>query len=441
MRIQFLLGTVTLAAALSASRLPDLPTSRLPVQSEADSARVAREAYRAALPLYRRGEYTAAREQFRRALNAWPMQQAYPRAYASVSARLADTAETVRALTLLADMGLTVELSDSDFTAVRDAPAVRAVAARLTANAAPLIRSTVAATLVEPDFWPEGISHDAHRGVWYVASVRHRKVARIDRKGGAHDFITEGQDSLWAALGVRADPEHSTLWVTTAAIPQMAGYVAADSGRSGIFAFDLESGKLKARYLLPASAAGHLLGDLVVAPNGDVYATDSRDPAIWKIPRDSTRAEQFLRHPLFRSLQGPVLDPSGKTLYVADYSVGVLAIELASRAVRALPTPPRSTALGIDGLVWYRGSLIGVQNGVAPARVVRLRLDPAGQRIENVEVLDRHLPLAAEATIGTVWGDRYFYVANSQWEAYDNAGRLKPGVRLEPLRILELRLR
>ena len=427
--------------ALASARLSLRPSVPLSLQSEADSARVAREAYRAAIPLYRRGEYAAAREQVRRAFNAWPMQQVYPRAYAMLSARLSDTAETVRALTLLADMGLTAELSDSDLAAVREAPAVKAVAARLAANAAPLIKSTVAATLDEPDFWPEGVSHDARRGVWYVGSVRHRKVARIDRAGRTHDFIKEGQDSLWAVLGVRADPDHATLWVTTAAIPQMAGYAAADSGRSGIVAFDLETGRLKARFLLPASAAGHLLGDLVVAPNGDVYATDSQDPEIWKIPVGSTRVEEFLRHPLFRSLQGPAVEPSGKTLYVADYSVGVLAIDLASRAVRALPTPPHTTTLGIDGLAWHQGSLIGVQNGVAPARVVRLRLDAAGQRIEAVEVLDRHLPLAAEATIGTVWGDRYFYVANSQWEEYDAAGRLKPGARLVSPRILELRLR
>jgi len=51
------------------------------------------------------------------------------------------------------------------------------------------------------------------------------------------------------------------------------------------------------------------------------------------------------------------------------------------------------------------------------------------------------LPHCPEATIGTVWGDRWFYVANSQWEQYDDAGRFTPGARLEPLRILELRLR
>jgi len=252
--------------------------------------------------------------------------------------------------------------------------------------------------------------------------------------------VREGQDGLWSVLGVRADPVRSTLWVTTAAIPQGAGYLAADSGRSGVYAFDLESGRLKGRYLLPHAPAGHLLGDLVVAANGDVYATDSRDPVIWRIRSGAGEAQEFLRHPLFRSLQGPALDPSGRILYVADYSHGVLAVDLNTRQVRALPAPPRTTVLGIDGLAWYDGSLIAVQNGVFPARVLRLRLDRPGQRITEVTVLDRNLSEATEPTIGTVWERRYFYVANSQWEAYDDGGRLRSGVRLAPPRILEIKL-
>lgn len=364
------------------------------------------------------------------------------RAYASLSARVGDTAETARALTLLADYGLTLDLAaDSDFAAVREAPAVRAADARLRANAEPLLGSTLAVRLSQADFYPEGISHDPTRGVWYLASVRHRKVSRIDSAGTVLDLVREGQDGLWAVLGVRADPVRSTLWVTTAAIPQMLGYQAADSGRAALVAFDLGSGRLKGRYPLPDSPTGHLLGDLVVAPNGDVYATDSQDPAVWRVTLGAPRAEEFLRDPLFRSLQGPVVDPSGRTLYLADYSHGLLTVDLASRQVRALPPPPRATLLGIDGLAWHDGSLIGVQNGVTPPRVVRLRLDAAGRRILAVEVLDRHLPLAAEPTIGTVWGDRYFYVANSQWDEYDEAGQLRPGAHLDPPAILVLRLR
>jgi sugar lactone lactonase YvrE len=408
---------------------------------EIDSSQVAREAWRQAAPLVRRKDWAGARDQLRRAFGAWPAQPAYVTAYASLAAKLADTAETVRALTHLADMGLTLDLAaDPDFALVRDAAALRPVARRLHDNAAPLVRSRVAATLTEEDFWPEGISHDPNRELWYLASVRHRKVSRIGPDGRAEDLVREGQDGLWAVLGVRADSVTQTLWVTTAAIPQMIGYLPADSGRSGIYAFDLANGHFKARYLLPPSPGGNLLGDLILAPNGDVYATDSQEPVIWRIRKGSTEAQEFLRHPLFRSLQGPAIEPTGRILYVADYSHGVLAVDLNTRGVSALTTPPRTTALGIDGLSWHNGSLIGVQNGIAPARLVRLVLDATGRGITRIEVIDRHLPIATEPTIGTVWGNRFFYVANSQWEEYDDVGRLKPGVRLKAPRILELKL-
>jgi len=417
------------------------PPSGLPAQAEVDSARVAREAWRQAVPLLRRQDYAAARDLVRRAYQAWPGQPVYVARYAALSARLLDTTATLDALGFLADLGLSLDLpGEEDFAALRDAPALRPVARRLAANAAPFAQSSVAASLTEADFFPEGMSHDPRSGAWYVGSIRHRKVTRVLPGGASEDVVREGQDGLWSVLGVRTDPPRGTLWVTTAAIPQGAGYIPADSGRSGVYAFDLGTGRLKARYLLPASAAGHLLGDLVVAANGDVYATDSRDPVIWRIRRGSGEAQEFLRHPLFRSLQGPALDPAGRTLYVADYSHGILAVDLNTRQVRALPVPPRTTVLGIDGLAWHSGALIGVQNGVAPARVVRLQLDGTGQRITEVTLLDRNHPLAPEPTIGTVWGNRYFYVANSQWEAYDDTGRLRAGVRLDPPRILELKL-
>jgi len=413
----------------------------LSAQAEMDSARVAREAWRQAAPLFRRQEYAAARELVRRAYLAWPSQPAYVAGYAAASARVLDTAATLEALTLLADLGLSVDLAGrADFAGLRDAPALREVARRLAANAAPMAESAVAVTLTEPDFFPEGISHDPRSGAWYLGSIRRRKVTRILPGGAAEDLVREGQDGLWSVLGVRADPVRSTLWVTTAAIPQGAGYLPADSGRSGVYAFDLGTGRLKGRYLIPDSPAGHLLGDLVVAANGDVYATDSRDPVIWRIRSGAGEAQEFLRHPLFRSLQGPALDPSGRTLYVADYSHGVLAVDLNTRQVRVLPAPPRTTVLGIDGLAWYQGSLIAIQNGVFPSRVLRLELDGPGQRITGVTVLDRNLTEATEPTIGTVWERRYFYVANSQWEAYDDGGRLRPGVRLAPPRILEIKL-
>ncbi|MGH7562476.1 MAG: SMP-30/gluconolactonase/LRE family protein [Gemmatimonadales bacterium] len=409
------------------------------VQAAADSARAARAAWRSAGESLRGANLLAALGHLRRAMDAWPGQPAYAFGYARVAARLRDTNEVARGLSLLADLGGGADLSAEEFAPVLGAPAVRAVRARLAENQRPIARSRLAATVNQADFWPEAVAHDARSGSWYLGSIRHRKIVRVHADGRVEEVVRPAQDGLFGVLGVRIDTAANALWVSTAALPQMQGFTPADSGRSGVFAFDLRTGRLRGRWLLPEGVA-HLLGDLVVTPGGDVYATDSGDPAIWRIRRGDDRIEEFLRHPSFRSLQGPALDETGRTLFVADWSHGVFAIDLVTRTVRELTAPPRTTTLGIDGLSWDRGALIGVQNGIAPPRIVRLALDAGRTRVVAVEVLDRNLPFADEPTIGCVSGRMFYYVANSLWEKHNDLGRPRTGARLEGPRILALPL-
>jgi hypothetical protein len=411
-------------------------------QALLDSARVAREAWRDGSLAARRGELATARAHLRRAMEAWPAQPAYALGYAALAARSLDTAGVVEALQLLADLGGGNDLSTSvDLAPFRDTPTVRPAAARIAANARPITGSRVAFEVEERDFWPEGLAHDPRTGAWYLGSVRHGKIIRVIPGGTTDELVHPRQDGLWGVFGMRVDTAKNTLWVTSAAIPQMAGYTSADSGRSGIFAFDLSTGRLRGRWLVPERSGEHLLGDLVLTAAGDVYATDSHAPVIWRVRRGSDRIEEFLRHPLFRSLQGPALDERERTLFVADYSHGILAVDLVTRHVRELPAPPRSTPLGIDGLAWLEGSLLAIQNGITPARVVRVRLDAARTRITGIDVLDRQPELADEPTMGLVHDGTFFYVGTSQWEKYDQTGRLREGARLVGPRIMALPLR
>jgi hypothetical protein len=61
---------------------------------------------------------------------------------------------------------------------------------------------------------------------------------------------------------------------------------------------------------------------------------------------------------------------------------------------------------------------------------MRFQLDKSGERVVGAEILDRNWRLADEPTIGTLVGDDFVYVANSQWEKYTDDGRRKPGVPL-----------
>ena len=104
-----------------------------------------------------------------------------------------------------------------------------------------------------------------------------------------------------------------------------------------------------------------------------------------------------------------------------------------------LSAPPGTTLLGIDGLSFHNGALIGIQNGIRPYRVVRLPLDATASRIKAVEVLESNHPLFDEPTTGVVIGDRYFFIANSHWPSFAEGTTPKHAVSAPLLMVLPLR--
>jgi hypothetical protein len=133
--------------------------------------------------------------------------------------------------------------------------------------------------------------------------------------------------------------------------------------------------------------------------------------------------------------------PDGRLLFVADYSHGLLRVDLATNGVTRIADAPNSTALGCDGIAWYGGSIIAVQNGVVPARVMRFHLDERGERVTKAELFDRNWAIADEPTIGTIAGDTFVYVANSQWEKYTGEGKRKAEAKLTSPVLLSIPLK
>ena len=396
-----------------------------------DSAAVARLSYSRATAALRRNDLTAARNEAARSARAWPTQPAYQWARVVIGLRLKDPATILDALTRYADLGLGRNLTaDTALARYAALPAFQAVAARHAAQLAPLTRGRAIAVLPDSTFFPEGMDFDPRTGFVYVASIRHRTIAELTLRGDyVRELLPRGGAGLGAILAVRADPQRGVLWATMSGLPQMQGFQPTDSLIHALVRIRMPDGEIDGRWDLPVVAGGHTLGDVAIGPLGDVFMSDSRDPVLYKLPADGGGLQPY-RHPLFRSLQGVAPAPSAREVFVADYSHGILKVDVISGEVLRLGDAPGSTSLGIDGLVWYQGALIAVQNGVVPPRVVRFELDSGWTRFVRAEVLDQNLPVADEPTIGTMIGDNFVYVANSQWEKYDDAGVLRPGSAL-----------
>ncbi|MCI0614980.1 hypothetical protein L0244_18475, partial [bacterium] len=139
---------------------------------------------------------------------------------------------------------------------------------------------------------------------------------------------------------------------------------------------------------------------------------------VYVIPHDGKKMELFVGGDLFRSPQGLCFSPDEKALFVADYVRGIYAFDIKSKSSFKLQPPDSATIVGIDGLYFYKNSLIATQNGINPNRVIRIYLNEQLNKIEQVKILESNNKLFDEITLGTIADGNFYYVGNSQFGKY-----------------------
>ncbi len=383
-------------------------------------------AYEKATKAYEARNYQEYSEDINEALQYFPNHPILLYRQAAAYALAGTPLKAMAPLRQTAAMGLVFNVwQNADFRSLQKRPELQRILDLYAKNAQPLKGSRLVFSVPQKGLLIEGVAYDPDGGRFYLGSVRRREVLRLDRNGKG-DVLSRPQDGLWGVMGLRVDAAGRKLWAALSAVPQMSGFKADDAGRAGIAAYDLKSGKLEKKLVLPGKPEAHLLGDLAVDKKGAVLATDSQAPVIYAVPASGSELEVFLRYDLFQSLQGLDFSPDGKTIFVADYSVGVYAIDRQTKAVRYLEVPRTAALIGIDGLYFYQGSLIAVQNGLRPNRILRIFLNKDFSRIERVTVLEANEPTMTEPTLGCLVNDTFYFNANAQWALVDDKGQAAP---------------
>ena len=379
-------------------------------------------------------------EQLRNAVAQDPTDGARIYVFAQYLDKAGDTAEALKWLGELGRLGWTHGVNDHDFVHSRDSRAYRTIAARLNARTPHVVRSAAAFTIPRPDMIPESITDDPATGDFYVGSIHLRKIVRVTPDGKSSDFTTSGQDGMFGALGVRVDPSRHLLWVVSNANEAMTGYEKSVDGQSAVHAYDLATGKLVTKIVTGSAEDTSLLNDLIVLDDGSVLITDTDRGTILRVRLGSDDIEAWLPRNTFMFPNGIALADGEPFAYVADFN-GLSRVDLRSRTVLPLETPEEETLAGIDGLVWYRGTLIGIQNGVGQPRVIRVSLDDARTEITRIEVLEAGNPLFDEPTSGAISNGAFYFLANPQLRAFDENHVIWPRERLHDVVVLKLDLR
>ncbi len=329
---------------------------------------------------------------------------------ARVEAALGNQAAGLEWLELYSRMGLRLAdpANDPAFAGWKDNAAFSAALRRLAAAARPVTGSAVFATLPEKELIPEDLAYDPADGRFFVSSVRQRKILALDREGKFSDFTALAEAPVMA---LAADAARRWLWATT-----------AENGKSAVLKYSLDTGKLLRRYDPPAGEK-HEMGDMTVSAAGDAFISDGLG-SLYRIARAADRLELLFGPGTFRSPQTPAVTPDGRRLFVPDYSRGIAVVDLATRGVSLLPHPADLSLGGIDGLYLAGGTMVAVQNGTAPERLIRMRLDEGLTRVVEWSVIEANWPGLGDPTHGVVVKDQFYFIANSGWD-------VKPGGTFE----------
>jgi hypothetical protein len=300
----------------------------------------------------------------------------------------------------------------------------------------PVVRSTTALLIRERDLFPEGIAYDPVGKTFYVSSISKRKILAVTQEGAAKDFKTSGQDGLGATLGMKVDGRRRILWVVS---DSFAPAAQGKAERSGLYQYDLKTGSLRFKHLLPAGAGG-FLNDVALSSTGEAFTTNTGTGEVFRASPDHDGLEPFLPPGSVVQANGITLSPDDKLLFVAGW-IGIARVDIATRQVQLLAKPRSIADANMDGLYFHKGTLVGIQNpDVHPGRVMRYHLNPSMTTIDRAEVLEAYNPVFDVPTTATLVGHVLYFPANTQLDKRNEDGSVPAPRDLQEIHIVKLKL-
>ena len=315
------------------------------------------------------------------------------------------------------------------------------IVANLQVNAKQFGEGKTAFTLPKGDYLYDALAWDAKRGDLLVGSARDGSIRRVDAHGKLTDFIKpDAANGLWGVDALAVDATRGKLYAASSSTTIYQGFNGDNAGKAGLFEFDLANRKLLHKYTFDASDGAHRLTALVVASDGKVYAADAARRQIFKLEDGNLR--DIVNNPKLTSFSALAVSGDGRTLYLADYALGIFGFDLATgKAFEVAYDQSRLVLGGIVSMDWFDGTLAIVEDGMVPGRIMRLQLDKGGRKIISAMPLDVAHPQFAALGASTIAGDKLYTIVNRQDGLYDDHGVLTDADKLAPTTIFRSNLR
>jgi sugar lactone lactonase YvrE len=280
------------------------------------------------------------------------------------------------------------------------------------------------------------MAFDGRTGRVYAGSASTQRIVWTDRSGTLHALVPSRAGGLGFPAGMKVDAARGRLCVASAA--SFGPGRDVPGAVTGILCFALDDGRPVRTLRLPANRQG-FLNDLVIAPTGTLYTTNTTTGAVMQASLQETELRELLPDGAVSGANGIALDSTGRVLFVAG-DEGITRVDLGTGKAAPLARAARIVDGSIDGLYFWKGALVGIQNGVHPGRVLRFQLDDSLRKIERWEVLEAYAPWIEGPTTGAIDGDSLLYLANTQLRRWLGAQSAAPE-GLVPVQVRRILLR
>ena len=304
----------------------------------------------------------------------------------------------------------------------------------------PISNSKVFIELSEKAIIPEGIAVDGKTANVYLSSTYKRKIIKISPEGTVEDFAATQQDGLYSTLGMEVYEAADELWVISAAInkylPMLDGN-HENKIQSKIYRYSLSDGMLIKVYDLKTKEP-IAFNDITVSKTGDVFITESLQPAVYKISSEADEIELFYKEEAFNSFYNGLALSENDSLLFVSHSNGIMRLNTSTgNFLGDVMHADSITLQGIDGMSYYEGNLICHQTSLTNG-IEMYSLSPDGSSVVKRTTLESNNEYFDQASTGEIYDNKYIYIANAQMRSAFIDGNLKPLSELKPHVILEM---
>ncbi|MEY4540116.1 MAG: hypothetical protein RLZZ306_1873 [Bacteroidota bacterium] len=293
-------------------------------------------------------------------------------------------------------------------------------------------QSQVTITLnFQKDLIPEGITINPKTKTIFLNSLRHGKIVSCNLNGSnPHNFITDNQYGYLPGFGMFVKGD--TLYALGNSLPKK-------NSKFILLLLNAKTGEFINSFSLKDTTFKYL-NDLVVSSNGDVFITDSESDKIYTIQAKKAVLEVYLETDEARNSNGITISDDEKYIYLASNKKGIRIVD---RRTKKIINESNKDFTGIDGLKFYKNSLIGIVNAKKGIEngIYRYYLNKENTEITQKEKIFSFKDESKISTTLSILDGYMYFVLNTQIDNLDSeTGQIIDEKKLETYQLMKFRI-